>query len=83
MFQAPRYNRHIDLVHVDGAHSVEQSMFDATNWLTLLRPGGYLVLDDINWPTVGMAHEYLKAAAILVFENADEAGGHFAIFRKR
>lgn len=82
VFQSARYADKIDLVHVDGAHSVEQSVFDCAYWLKLLRSGGHLVLDDINWPSVALAHEFLKSTAILTYSVSNDAEGHFSIFRK-
>ncbi len=82
VFQSPRYAGQIDLVHVDGAHSVQQSVFDSAYWLKLLRRGGYLVLDDINWEPVRLAYEYMKQTATLLYAISNDDEGHFAIFRK-
>ena len=82
VFQSARFNGKIDLVHIDGAHSLEQSIFDADYWLRLCRSGGHIVLDDINWPSVGQAFAYLKATAKLTYEVSTDADGHFAIFSK-
>ncbi len=51
-------------------------------WLRLCRSGGHIVLDDINWPSVGQAFAYLKATAKLTYEVSTDADGHFAIFSK-
>ena len=83
VFQSARFAGKIDLVHVDGAHSIEQSVFDCAYWLRLLSSGGHLVLDDINWHTVHHAFEYMKQTAELVFLSNTEEDGHFAVFRKR
>jgi predicted O-methyltransferase YrrM len=83
VFQSPRYNGKIDLVHIDGAHSLEQSVFDVTYWHRLCRRGGYIVVDDINWTTVGLAFEFLKGVADLVDTSTNDEQGHFAVFRKR
>ena len=82
VFQNPRFAGKIDLVHIDGAHSVEQSLFDCTYWHRLLRSGGYIVLDDINWPTLQLAFDYLKQTTELIYQSRSEEAGHFAIFRK-
>lgn len=82
VFQTSRFAGRIDLVHVDGAHSVEQSVYDCALWLRLLKPGGHLVLDDTNWQSVKGAYDYLKAAAELVHVCDTEADGYFAVFRK-
>jgi predicted O-methyltransferase YrrM len=83
IFQSNRYSGKINLVHIDGAHSVEQSVFDSSYWLKLLSPGGYLVLDDINWPSVAIAYEFLKIAATMTYSVGNDVDGHFAIFQKR
>jgi predicted O-methyltransferase YrrM len=83
VFQSARFNGKVDLIHIDGAHSLEESVFDCAYWLRILRSGGHIVLDDINWATVGIAFEFLKSAAIMTYsiDNAEE--GHFAVFQKR
>lgn len=37
-----------DLVHVDGGHTEECATSDFTNALQLVRPGGFLIVDDTN-----------------------------------
>ena len=41
----------IDLLHVDGNHSAAVSMRYVRQWGPKLVPGGYLVMDDIDWGT--------------------------------
>ncbi|MBV1706455.1 MAG: class I SAM-dependent methyltransferase [Hyphomicrobiales bacterium] len=82
VFQSPRFHGKIDLVHIDGAHSLEQSVFDVAYWLRLCRSGGHIVLDDIHWASVRAAYDYLKASAKLIYESNTDANGHFAIFSK-
>ena len=83
VFQTNRFNGKIDLVHVDGAHSPEQSVFDVTYWHRLCRSGAYIVIDDINWPSVQLAFAYLNSVANFIEKSASNAEGHFAIFKKR
>lgn len=83
IFQTPRFAGKIDLVHVDGAHSVEQSVFDCAYWLRLLNSGRHLVLDDINWPSVQPALDYMKRSSDLIYISEAEEKGWFAVFRKR
>jgi predicted O-methyltransferase YrrM len=51
--------RRFDLIHIDGAHSPERSLRDVTAWSTLVRKGGLVIFDDIAWPSVKQAREYL------------------------
>jgi predicted O-methyltransferase YrrM len=51
--------RTIDFLHIDGAHSEEQAVSDAANWSQLVTRGGTIVLDDIDWPGVVKAYQFL------------------------
>jgi predicted O-methyltransferase YrrM len=83
VFQSNRFNGKIDLVHIDGAHSPEQSVFDVTYWHRLCRSGAHIVLDDINWLSVRLAFEYLRDVSDLIETSTNDEDGHFAIFQKR
>ncbi len=52
----------LDLVHVDGCHSVLASCRDVEVWLPKVRVGGLLVLDDCEWSTVQPARAMLVSA---------------------
>ncbi len=39
----------IDILHIDGNHSDVTSYFDVTKWAPLVRPGGWIILDDMTW----------------------------------
>ena len=41
----------IGLLHVDGNHSNEVSRRYVEQWGPKIEPGGYLVMDDIDWPS--------------------------------
>ena len=43
----------IDLLHIDGNHSNGASYLDVTKWVPLVKPGGWIVVDDINWHEFG------------------------------
>jgi Methyltransferase domain len=81
LFDSARFRGKIDLLHVDGAHSVQEALHDVTNWTKLVRPGGYVFLDDINWPTVGLAYEYLKHLGDEICNSYSEEMGFFAAFK--
>lgn len=44
----------IDLLHIDGNHG-PQAVKDVDNYATRIRPGGILVMDDIDWATDAVA----------------------------
>jgi len=50
---APIYN--IDLLHIDGNHSDATSYIDVTKWVPLVKKGGWIVFDDMNWFENGVA----------------------------
>ncbi len=39
----------IDLLHVDGNHSEENSLFDVQKWVPYVKKGGYIIFDDMTW----------------------------------
>lgn len=43
----------IDLLHIDGNHSEVTSYIDVTKWAPLVRPGGWIIVDDISWFEAG------------------------------
>jgi predicted O-methyltransferase YrrM len=51
----------IDLLHIDGCHSVLSSCRDVEVWGPKVRPGGLIVLDDCDWDTVQRARAMLAA----------------------
>jgi len=52
MIDLIRADRRFDLVYIDGNHEKLNPMVDTALGLQLLRPGAFLMLDDINWPDV-------------------------------
>ena len=42
----------IGLLHIDGNHDYLKLQRDIEQYVPKLKPGGYLVLDDIGWPTI-------------------------------
>lgn len=49
-----------DFIFVDGWHTFDHALLDSFCATRLLRVGGYLTLDDANWPSVSRAASYLK-----------------------
>lgn len=81
----------IDLIHVDGNHDRAAVSRDVELFLPHMRDGGFLVMDDIAWPSVRPVYEELVAEHELLFSLIEAgvgvwpAGGpnDFAIFRVR
>lgn len=44
----------IDILHIDGNHSDVTSYIDVTKWVPLVKKGGWIVFDDMNWFENGM-----------------------------
>lgn len=53
---------HLHYLHVDDSHSTVTSVRNVKTWLPKLLPGGVLVLDDCEWPTVQPARQIVLAA---------------------
>jgi len=71
----------IDILHIDGNHSPEQSMADVMLWLPKVKKGGYIILDDTNWPSLSDAVRYMGDNCVLMKEVSEEGQG-FALYRK-
>jgi predicted O-methyltransferase YrrM len=44
----------IDVLHIDGNHSDITSFIDVTKWVPLVKKGGWIIFDDMNWFENGM-----------------------------
>ena len=72
-----------DIVFIDGGYHEDVPWSDATNLLNILRPGGLLVLDDIDYPDVGQAWKRLQAEGLVDSLGSCEAAEHpWAVARK-
>ena len=79
----------IDLLHVDGNHDEAAVSRDVELYLPKISAGGFIVLDDVSWPSVRTAYDRLAAEHELVFELidrpefgfADDGWDDFAVFR--
>lgn len=79
---APLITRPIDLLHIDGNHTPLASCRDVTLWAPLVRPGGLIVFDDINWPSTQEAITLLRTHADL-FEERVTPLCAWGVFRKK
>ena len=64
---APRISN-IGLLHIDGNHSEIESYYDVTTWAPLVKSGGFIVFDDINWNGTGKAVAWLDQNCVKVGE---------------
>lgn len=63
--------QNIDFLHIDGNHSDETSYADVTKWVPLVRRGGIVIFDDINWATTKRAVDWLNQNCIKISEFQD------------
>lgn len=78
----------IDLIHIDGNHSEEQSYEDVQLFLPFVRQGGFILFDDAHWVDGGKnttlkAITYLQQYCNEIERITDEIGNNFVIFQKR
>ena len=59
----------MDLLHIDGNHDFDRVMDDLVNYLPKLRVGGFLVMDDIDWPTIIPLYNLVKGQMREVYES--------------
>lgn len=71
------------LIHIDGNHDAEPVLSDVRAYFPLLQPGGFLVMDDVSWPSVKPAvEEVLKQAKLLLWRVSPDGSDDYAVFRK-
>ena len=68
----------LDVLHIDGNHSVESSCYDVNNYVPLVKPGGTVIFDDCDWTTTKQAQSILESMATKI-----SAVGSCGIFLKR
>lgn len=51
----------IDILHIDGNHSDGTSYIDVIKWAPLVKSGGWIIVDDINWYEDGV---YTQARSV-------------------
>lgn len=71
------------LIHIDGNHDAEPVLRDVRDYFPLLEPGGFLVMDDVSWPSVQPAvTEVSKQAKLLLWRVSADRSDDYAVFRK-
>lgn len=71
-------DKSIDLLHLDANHSEEASCGEVDHWHKKVKPGGFLVADDVDWTTVAKS---LKKIRDLGYKPVTETK-QFAVFQK-
>jgi len=71
------------LIHIDGNHDTEPVLRDLRAYMPLLEPGGFLVMDDVSWPSVEPAVREAESQSNLLLRcvSADKTDD-YAVFRK-
>ncbi|MDH4186070.1 MAG: class I SAM-dependent methyltransferase, partial [Nitrospira sp.] len=54
--------------HIDGNHDFDRVMDDLRNYVPKLRIGGFLVMDDIDWPAIAPLFKQVKRQMTCVYE---------------
>lgn len=67
----------IDLLHIDGNHDTRIVSEDIEAYVPLVKDGGFVVMDDVDWASVRPAFTVLKQKLDIVFND-----GRFAILAK-
>jgi predicted O-methyltransferase YrrM len=65
----------LDLVFIDGWHSFDHTLLDLFYAIKLVRVGGYIVVDDANWPSVAKAVSYVSNYPCLEIIGGGESTG--------
>lgn len=74
----------IDILHIDGNHSDENAFLDVDLWLPLVKRGGYVWFDDIDWGSTQRAVRHLQTSfADRVKEIVVPGSSVCALFQKR
>lgn len=56
----------IDILNIDGNHSEECSTRDVASWLPMVRSGGFVWIDDVDWITTQKAVAMIEEECTLV-----------------
>jgi hypothetical protein len=68
----------VDVLHIDGNHSEEQSTADVHMWLPKIRSGGLVWFDDTDWKSTENARRLLAERC----EHVSDVGT-CALYRRR
>ena len=68
----------IDILYVDGNHSEVSSTRDVENFVPRVKSGGYVFMDDCDWPTTQKAVVIIETMCDLV-----KNSGNYRLYKKR
>ncbi len=71
----------IDILHIDGNHSEESALRDATLFFPKVKANGYIWFDDVNWNTTNTAVSWLLERCDLLLDRS--VGQECFLFQKR
>ncbi|MBZ9686518.1 glycosyltransferase [Clostridium estertheticum] len=76
--EAALYLKDIDMLHIDGKYDFESVQDDINNYAPLMREGGIIVFDCINWDSVKRCYDQYKNDYIILLET-----NNFGILMKK
>lgn len=68
----------IDLLHLDANHSEVASCREVDSWARKVKPGGFLVADDVDWPTVQKSLKLIRSGGFTAVNETKQ----FAVFKR-
>jgi hypothetical protein len=69
------------LVHIDGNHDTVRVRQDVDLYLPLLLPTGFLVVDDISWPSIQLVYTDLCTSMTVLYEGIGAANDYAVMWR--
>lgn len=69
----------IDILNIDGCHSEVASCRDVENYVPRVKSGGYIYMDDCDWPSTQKAQQLIEAQCKTVKVSPD---GHYKLYQK-
>jgi hypothetical protein len=67
------------LIHVDGNHDTDRVMEDLSLYLPRLRPGGFVLIDDVSWDSIKPAYSIVSKRFYRIYQRTDE-WNDYAVF---
>lgn len=74
------FKREIEILNIDGCHSEVASCRDVEIYLPLVASGGWIWMDDCDWPTTKRAQSLIERECSTERVSPD---GHYKLYRKR